>query len=222
MQNKGISSTLVLLIVLAVAVIGGCVAYYFVVINPKQGSVACTMEAKVCPDGTAVGRTGPNCEFAQCPDQTSGWKTYTNTQYGFAFKYPEIFSGVTWSPIVWPPYATSLDKGVDPTKACGADISRQAQNGPRKNETINGMNFVVYESNDVGAGQLYSEYCYILDENNKNYVIDFLIHSTSGCGNGNCGPYCGTENEQACKNFDIQKEIIQPIEEIISTFKFIN
>lgn len=29
---------------------------------------ACTEEAKVCPDGTAVGRTGPNCEFAACPE----------------------------------------------------------------------------------------------------------------------------------------------------------
>lgn len=28
---------------------------------------ACTMEAKMCPDGSAVGRTGPNCEFAACP-----------------------------------------------------------------------------------------------------------------------------------------------------------
>ncbi len=29
--------------------------------------VACTMEAKLCPDGSSVGRTGPNCEFAACP-----------------------------------------------------------------------------------------------------------------------------------------------------------
>ena len=28
---------------------------------------ACTMEAKLCPDGTYVGRSGPNCEFAPCP-----------------------------------------------------------------------------------------------------------------------------------------------------------
>ena len=27
----------------------------------------CTLEAKLCPDGSAVGRTGPNCEFAPCP-----------------------------------------------------------------------------------------------------------------------------------------------------------
>lgn len=31
------------------------------------GQVACTTEAMLCPDGSAVGRTGPNCEFALCP-----------------------------------------------------------------------------------------------------------------------------------------------------------
>jgi hypothetical protein len=31
-------------------------------------SEVCTMEAKICPDGSAVGRTGPHCEFAACPD----------------------------------------------------------------------------------------------------------------------------------------------------------
>ena len=32
---------------------------------------ACTLEAKICPDGTAVGRVGPNCEFAPCPTPRS-------------------------------------------------------------------------------------------------------------------------------------------------------
>jgi len=27
----------------------------------------CTREAKLCPDGSSVGRIGPNCEFAPCP-----------------------------------------------------------------------------------------------------------------------------------------------------------
>ena len=30
-------------------------------------TTACTEEAKVCPDGSSVGRTGPKCEFAACP-----------------------------------------------------------------------------------------------------------------------------------------------------------
>jgi hypothetical protein len=28
---------------------------------------ACTLEAKICPDGTAVGRSGPDCTFSPCP-----------------------------------------------------------------------------------------------------------------------------------------------------------
>ncbi len=44
---------------------------------PKQVSpetdngAACTTEAKVCPDGSAVGRTGPNCQFTACPTETT-------------------------------------------------------------------------------------------------------------------------------------------------------
>eukprot|EP01063_Lacrimia_lanifica_P031447 TRINITY_DN517_c0_g2_i7.p1 TRINITY_DN517_c0_g2~~TRINITY_DN517_c0_g2_i7.p1 ORF type:complete len:682 (+),score=72.69 TRINITY_DN517_c0_g2_i7:81-2126(+) len=30
----------------------------------------CTRELKICPDGTGVGRTGPQCEFAPCPEAT--------------------------------------------------------------------------------------------------------------------------------------------------------
>jgi hypothetical protein len=36
-------------------------------ISPSSKPAACTQEAKLCPDGTSVGRTGPNCEFAPCP-----------------------------------------------------------------------------------------------------------------------------------------------------------
>ena len=51
------------IVVLATVVVG---VYYFN-IKEEQTQIACTMEAKLCPDGSAVGRTGPNCEFAPCP-----------------------------------------------------------------------------------------------------------------------------------------------------------
>lgn len=35
--------------------------------SPTPEPVACTLEAKICPDGSAVGRGGPNCEFEECP-----------------------------------------------------------------------------------------------------------------------------------------------------------
>jgi len=63
--------------------------------TPAPSVKACTQEAKVCPDGSAVGREGPNCEFTLCPSptpsssaETADWKTYTNTQFSFSFKYP--------------------------------------------------------------------------------------------------------------------------------------
>jgi hypothetical protein len=33
----------------------------------EEGAFACTMDAKVCPDGTFVGRIPPYCQFAACP-----------------------------------------------------------------------------------------------------------------------------------------------------------
>jgi len=46
--------------------------------------IACTMEAKLCPDGiTYVGRTGPNCEFAECPELTD--TGYYRNAYGACY-----------------------------------------------------------------------------------------------------------------------------------------
>lgn len=33
----------------------------------EEPPVMCTMDAKACPDGSFVSRTGPHCEFAPCP-----------------------------------------------------------------------------------------------------------------------------------------------------------
>ncbi len=38
---------------------------------PQPEPVACTMDAKMCPDGSFVGRVGPDCEFAACPSETA-------------------------------------------------------------------------------------------------------------------------------------------------------
>ncbi len=38
--------------------------------SASPSPVACTMEAKICPDGSAVGRVGPDCAFAPCPSVT--------------------------------------------------------------------------------------------------------------------------------------------------------
>jgi len=39
--------------------------------NSNTGLVACTMDAKLCPDGSAVGRSGSKCEFTLCPGEST-------------------------------------------------------------------------------------------------------------------------------------------------------
>lgn len=59
----------------------GCVSQNKTAPDIPSSPVACTMEAKQCPDGSYVGRTGPNCEFSACPATTAAqtykdWKTH--------------------------------------------------------------------------------------------------------------------------------------------------
>ena len=40
-------------------------------LSSETEPVACTMDAKICPDGTAVGRIPPDCRYAACPDESN-------------------------------------------------------------------------------------------------------------------------------------------------------
>lgn len=59
-------------VILGMIVLAGAVTGAFFYFNYQStGQVACTEEAKLCPDGSYVGRTGPKCEFSKCPDVTT-------------------------------------------------------------------------------------------------------------------------------------------------------
>ena len=48
------------------------VLVFNVILNTSSNAeVFCTQEAKLCDDWSYVSRTGPNCEFAKCPNDTS-------------------------------------------------------------------------------------------------------------------------------------------------------
>lgn len=42
---------------------------------PQPEANACTLDAKVCPDGSSVGRVAPSCEFAACPSEGGALST---------------------------------------------------------------------------------------------------------------------------------------------------
>lgn len=93
MKQKGFAP-IVIVILLAVLSVGGFIFYQasphgkiqcdhsegqiFSVINNNCVLTGCTQEAKLCPDGSSVDRTGPNCEFSPCPSPSES----TNSAQG--------------------------------------------------------------------------------------------------------------------------------------------
>ncbi len=61
---KSLDYILVGLIILATL---GALYIYTLGETPREEGIGCTMDALICADGTAVGRTGPDCTFADCP-----------------------------------------------------------------------------------------------------------------------------------------------------------
>jgi hypothetical protein len=62
-----ISFKYILIALLVVLILAAFVSGYFLLSVKKAPVTACTMEAKLCPGGSVVGRTGASCKFADCP-----------------------------------------------------------------------------------------------------------------------------------------------------------
>ena len=70
--------------------------------GPGDGWVACTADAMQCPDGSWVGRTGPNCEFI-CPAASSTTGDSTSTQTGTSGGgFAEYTSGIKGTVLAGP------------------------------------------------------------------------------------------------------------------------
>ncbi len=68
MNQKGFIKFILILIILLAGIV-----WTFFMLNSKlpksPRQLACTPETEQCPDGSYVSRTGPNCEFAKCPNK---------------------------------------------------------------------------------------------------------------------------------------------------------
>ena len=68
MRKRGIAPLVIIVIAGALIVLVSALYLLFRnTVEAPPGGRACTLEAKLCPDGSYVGRQPPNCEFAPCP-----------------------------------------------------------------------------------------------------------------------------------------------------------
>lgn len=62
--------------IFALTLLGGVLFFIRNNISQVPEEASCTTEAKLCADGSSVGRTGPDCEFPECPAEIN--KTTSN------------------------------------------------------------------------------------------------------------------------------------------------
>lgn len=196
-------SKLPLIIILLIAFVLIGVGGVYAVKRLGQPKV-CTLEAKICPDGSSVGRTGPNCEFATCPTQvasatptpeeTVNWKTFSNND--LSFKYPQNWNLVNARIEGSDPKVTiyTVDKSSALMNECMQLLSTEEQNGVYLKKFSRVVIGEMCSANDTTPREIWV----VAQKDSYTPGISYL--------------YSVTEETRALKIFD----------QILSTFKFLN
>jgi len=156
--------------------------------SPASGEqVACTQEARLCPDGSYVGRTGPKCEFAACPGGNNDlWKTMTDSKTGMMFQYPETLLTTYIHTQDWPPQVQVLNEPFTCTEA-GSETARA---GKTEKRLVDDREYCRTSIVEGAAGSIYTQYAYAFplysigstQADRKTVIFTFTIRATQ-CGN---------------------------------------
>lgn len=120
-------------------------------------TVFCTQEAKLCPDGSYVGRRGPKCEFSACQSGDSGlWKTTTDSQSGLTFRYPQGLTTTYIKTVDWPPRVQVLAQSF----ACEEAGAPTARAGQTARKQVGDRTYCVTTESEGAAGSIYTNYAY--------------------------------------------------------------
>ena len=214
MINKKISTILAFSVVIILAIFLAGISFYLwrgvrlennsvVSISKKNKNIACTEEAKICPDGSVVSRIAPSCKFASCPNENnsqkqiniSNWQKYENEAYGFELT---LLSG-------WEEYATSIVFGPKNATQISFELPTNdadwlKNNGSKKTAAV--FNLTIYPissnlKNDIpNRREIKRNGKYVVFYDRIDKITDYPE--------------------------DFKLELFAQADEIIKTFKFIN
>ncbi|MDD5318501.1 MAG: hypothetical protein PHF79_01625 [Candidatus Pacebacteria bacterium] len=206
----------ILLIIIVLFLLGGSLVLLGFKLPNQSGlaPVYCTQEAKLCPDGSYVGRTGPNCEFTMCPNAGTSTeqslKTFTDNSLGISFQYPENPVVKYMDAIDWPPKVQILNQPFTCTEA-GSETARAGQT---LMSTVNGRTYCVTRESEGAAGSIYIQYAYAFPKNDKTVIFTFTVRYVQ------CGNYSEPQKTE-CDNLRQAFNLDNVIDQIAQTFKFI-
>jgi len=155
-------------------------------IGTPNEPVVCTMDAKICPDGSAVGRTGPSCEFAPCPRVTStpsplpsstgSWNLFQSPTSSVTFTYPKDLGTAYMRANAWPP-EVKTEKGrftCFETKATPEGFTNK--------RIIHGVQYCVTVRSEGAAGSIFVTHTYLTEKEGSRVQLTFTIQETQ-CAN---------------------------------------
>lgn len=178
-----------------------------------QEPVFCTQEAKLCPDGSYVGRIGPKCEFAQCPDSDNGdlWKTSTDSQTGISFKYPEKLLTEYIFTQTWPPQVVVSDG--EHGLSCSETPAASSLPIRAMKRMVDSRVYCVKAESEGAAGSVYTSYEYSTVKDAKKITVNFIL----------IYPQCDNYDDPqrtACKNERTSFDLDATVDRIVQSVKF--
>jgi hypothetical protein len=149
-----------------------CVIFIARAFNQKTNPIACTLEAKICSDGSSVGRIGPKCEFSPCPLSVGG-KIFDDSKLGITFEYPEIIdteyiTAESWPPIVTRPFGIF---------SCTDSGSKTTPQGESIKVNMDGGTYCIKTEASGAAGSTYTTYNYLTTKEGKLINLAFTLKS---------------------------------------------
>jgi len=166
----------------------------------KNQSVACVLEAKICPDGSAVVRAGPDCQFAPCPEKTNAdfsWARKTDSQTGLTFQYPLDLLTVYLHPVDWPP---QLRLTIQPF-SCAEGGEEIARAGKTERRQVDNRAYCVTQASEGAAGSIYTNYVYAFPYQNQTAIFTFSLRFVQ-CANYDEPQQTACLNERSAFDLD--------------------
>lgn len=154
-------------------------------------------------------------------EETAGWKTYQDEQHKVEFKYSENYinsgfaSGKSPELIILSRLSSKINEG-----GCYNPYPDYPKWGIENKEIVklNNIEFCLTKTEDAGMGSVFPTYYYTTKKDSNYFVVKFETSMV-----GNCDNYSDLARQNDCKEFykNIDKAIKKPIENIVSTFRFL-